>query len=568
MSDRPYTVADAMIDVLKMHGISTVFGYPGGAILPFYDSLPHHPEIKHVLTRHEQGAAFMAQGWARTTGQIGVCVATSGPGGTNLITGIADANLDSVPMLAITGQVPLSMIGKDMFQEVDMTGVTLNITKHNYLVQNPEDIVPIMTEAIHIATSGRPGPVHIDVPKDVQMAPHPRHFELPTIEMAQETPCTDAFKPMSAGVLNEITELLLQAKKPILLVGQGVKHAKAKKEINDFVSLLGIPTVSTLLAKGAIDHDNPHYLGMLGMHGFYHANLAVHEADLILNIGSRFDDRIVGRYDSFGKNAQIIHVDIDESELGKVVHADVPVHSDAKLFLEQMLVNPYLQMLDIQDWRQQIQDWKDDKPYEDKPQTHSMRDCLHAIMEEVRKDPERYILVTDVGQHQMWSSLSCTVLRPEQWLTSGGAGTMGFALPTAAGAAFANPEKTVICISGDGGFQMNLQELSVLADNNLNVKVCILNNQFLGMVRQWQELFYDNNYSAVELTNPDYLKLADAYGIKSLLLTSEEEMQEHHDEIFEEKGPLLIEYQVVKEDNVFPMVPGGKTLGETITQAP
>jgi acetolactate synthase-1/2/3 large subunit len=562
--ERIYTVADAMIDVLEMHGVTTIFGYPGGAILPFYDALPYHPEIKHVLTRHEQGAAFMAQGWARTRKEIGVCVATSGPGGTNLVTGIADANLDSIPILCITGQVPLSMIGKDMFQEVDMTGVTLNITKHNYLVERAEDIVPIMTEAIHIAMSGRPGPVHIDVPKDIQMTAHPRHFKLPKITGAERHPSMKAYKTIDGQTMAEITDLLIQAKRPLLLVGHGVKCAGASKEIRALIHLLGIPTVTTLLGKGTVDHDSPDYLGMLGMHGYYHANLAVHNADLIFNIGSRFDDRIVGRYDKFAMNAQVIHVDIDESELGKVVQTDVPVHSDAKVFLEQLLVNPYLKRLDVQPWRDQIELWKVEKPYEAQTKGYTMRDVLFELEQEVRKNPDQYIIVTDVGQHQMWTSLSCMVSTPEQWLTSGGSGTMGFALPTAIGAAFSHPDKTIIAVNGDGGFQMNLQELSVIKDFNLNVKVLILNNSFLGMVRQWQELFYDNNYSAVAISSPDYKMLAEAYGLPGLTITGRETMLAAHDQLYIERGAVVAEFRVEPEDNLFPMVPGGKTLGQTI----
>lgn len=561
---REYTVADALLDTLKAHGVTHLFGYPGGAILPFYDALPSHPEIKHVLVRHEQAAAFAAQGWARSTKQIGVCCATSGPGGTNLVTGIADAYMDSIPILCITGQVPLEMIGKDMFQEVDMTGITLNITKHNYLVDKAENIVPIVTEAIQIALSGRPGPVHIDIPKNIQAAPHPRVFDIPKIDLSEREPTTQAFEPLNGRVLDEVMRLLKEAKRPMLLLGQGIKHSGADALADDFIQTLGIPTVTTLLAKGVVNLENPYYLGMLGMHGFYESNMGMHHADLILNIGSRFDDRIVGRYDAFGKNAKIIHVDVDSAELGKIVRADLPIHSDAKLFLQQLMARPELTRLSLEPWWEQLQKWKQAKPYHEEMDRFTMRACLASMRELIEQDPDRYILVTDVGQHQMWASLSTNVKSSFQWLTSGGAGTMGFALPTAMGAAMAHPDKTVLCITGDGGIQMNIQEFGTIADHRLNIKVCILNNFFLGMVRQWQELFYENNYSSVAITSPNYEKLAEAYGIEGMTFKSVNDLAQQST-YFDRPGPVVLDYHVEKETNVFPMVPGGKTLGETIS---
>ena len=563
---REYTVADAMLDVLQAHGVSHIFGYPGGAILPFYDALPYHKNITHVLTRHEQGAALMAQGWARTRKEIGVCCATSGPGATNLVTGIADAFMDSIPMLAITGQVPLKMIGKDMFQEVDMQGVTMNITKHNYLVDDPESIVHVMTEAMAIAMSGRPGPVHVDVPKDIQFAPHPREFEIPEINLLKCNPEMKAYRELESAVIDEAITLLKKAKKPMLLIGQGVKLSNAEDLLNKFVEQTGIPCVTTILAKGTVREGTPHYHGYLGMHGFYHSNMAMHEADLILNIGSRFDDRIVGRYDAFGKNATIIHVDIDPSELNKVVTADLAIHADAGKFLQQVLGHTECTTLDVQDWRDQIEHWKQSKPYQTTTDIFSMRNCLASINNEIAKDPERYIVVVDVGQHQMWSMLGCSVADSTKWLCSGGSGTMGFALPTAIGAAFANPNKTVLCITGDGGVQMNIQELGLLHDHNLDVKVMILNNEYLGMVRQWQELFYDHNYSSVSITSPDYCTLAKAYRVPSKRVETNAELKNVHSDIFTSRDPVVVEYCVEKEDNVFPMVPGGKHLGETITE--
>lgn len=562
--DRTYTVADAILDTLKAHGVSTIFGYPGGAILPFYDALPQHKEIEHILVRHEQAAAFAAQGWARSTKEIGVCCATSGPGATNLITGIADAYLDSIPMLCITGQVPLEMIGKDMFQEVDMTGMTLNISKHNYLVDKPEEIVHIVSEAIKIAKSGRPGPVHIDVPKDIMASKHPKNFKIPKIELTSD-PQKQAYHPLENKITENVYKLLHKAKKPVIIAGQGIKHSRAEKKLKEFIDTLGIPTVSTLLAKGTLNEDNcPYYLGMLGMHGFYRANEAVHNADLIISIGSRFDDRIVGTYGSFGKHAKIVHVDIDRAELDKVVKTDISVHSDAKQFLRQMLVHPSIKKLEIDKWWKEIKKWSNEKPYQKSSKDFTIRSALNSLMSEAKKDLENFIFVTDVGQHQMWSSLNLEIPKTTQWLTSGGSGSMGFALPTAIGAAFANPEKTIICISGDGGIQMNIQELATIKDHNLNIKVCILNNNYLGMVRQWQELFYEHNYSEVLISSPDYKKLAEAYKIKGYTLKSQKEVEDKHKEIFHSKKPQVIDYQVLKEDNVFPMVPGGKTLGETI----
>jgi acetolactate synthase-1/2/3 large subunit len=563
MSQRPYTVADAFLDILKHFEVSHIFGYPGGAILPFYDALPYHPEIKHILTRHEQGAAFMAGGWARSTKKIGVCCATSGPGATNLVTGIADANLDSIPMLCITGQVPFNMMGNDMFQEVDVVGVTMGITKHNYLLDDPLKTAQVVAEAITVALSGRPGPVLIDVPKNIMASEHPREFEIPKITYTK-TPKHIYPQGVDVEVCASILQTLQQAKKPIMLIGQGVKHADAEKQLTQFIDALGIPMVHTILAKGAVSPDNPNNLGWLGMHGYYHSNMAIHEADVIFNIGSRFDDRIVGRYDVFGKNATIIHVDIDASELNKIVEVDYAIHADAKDIFEALLEQP-LNQLDISPWHAQIQQWKQEKPYIDEtPEHFSMRNCIKDMNAYIEADPEQFIVVADVGQHQMWASSGCFCNDTTKWLCSGGAGTMGFALPTAIGAAFAHPDKTILCISGDGGFQMNLQELSVIKDYNLNIKVMVLNNSFLGMVRQWQELFYDHNYSSVAITSPDYVKLADAYGLPATLVTDQESLVIAHEGQMATEGGHLIEYQVVKEDNVMPMVPAGKHLGETI----
>lgn len=562
MPEREYTVADAILDTLKAHGVTYIFGFPGGAVLPFYDALSRHPEIKHVLVRNEQGAVFAAQGWARSTGKIGVCLSTSGPGGANLITGIADAYMDSIPILCLTGQVPLSVIGTDAFQEVDMTGVTLNITKHNYLLDKPEEAVRVVTEAIHIALTGRPGPVHIDLPKDVQAAPHSCNFQIPKLDFSATDPMMAAYKPVDETIITQVAALLKQAERPLLIVGHGAKCSGATSEVRGLVEKLGIPTVNTLLGKGVTDSSSEYDLGMLGMHGFYHANMAAHEADLIINLGSRFDDRIVGRYDVFGKKAKVIHVDIDRAELNKVVTSDLPIHSDVKKFIKALL--PHVNKLSIDPWLQKIRIWANEKPYDPTPGNFTVRDCYAAIRREIAKNPDQYIVVADVGQHQMWASLSMRVPEPHKWLASGGAGTMGFSLPNSVGAAFANPDKTIVCLVGDGGMQMNIQELAVLMDYGLDIKVCVMNNSYLGMVRQWQDLFYEKNYSGVNITSPDFVKVAEGYHLPGQTVSSMEELPAAMVRIFANRGPMVSEFRVLEEDNVFPMVPGGKTLGETI----
>ena len=555
-----YYTSDAVLDLLEHFWVTTMFGYPWGTIMPFYDRIHNH-KIKHILVRNEQAAGFAASWWARSTWKLWVCVATSGPGGTNVLTAIADAYLDSVPLLFITGQVPSNMLGKDMFQEVDMMGLTMNITKHNFLVTNPDNIVQTFVDAIEIATSGRPWPVHIDFPKDIQLSKISENFIIPKSTITSRIP-----KRVEMNRIDKILTMINSAKKPILIVGHGVKLAWAEDELNSFINKTGIPTVTTLLAKWIISPNNENYLWMLWMHGFYHSNIAVNKADLIINIGSRFDDRIVGTYDSFWKNAKIIHVDIDKAELDKVVKADLSINADAKVFLGEILSDPNIIPLEISDWKKMINSYKKEKPYEEKTKFFSMRNVLNKIQSIMEENLDDYIIVTDVGQHQMFCSLNLKIENPKNWLTSWGAGTMWFGLPNAIWAALANPEKTVIIIAGDGGIQMNIQELATIKDHSLNIKIIVLNNHFLWMVRQWQELFFDKNYSEVFITSPEFAQLAESYGIEGDTINNEEELKEKLEERIYKKWPVMINIHIEQEENLFPMVPAGKTLWETIVE--
>lgn len=561
-----YTVSDAIIDTLKAHWVSTLFGYPGWAVIPFYDKLSKHKEMKHVLVRHEQACWFAAQGWARTTKDIWVCIATSWPWATNVVTAIADAYLDSIPMLFISGQVPLNTIWNDMFQEVDMTGITLNITKHNYIVEKWEDAVKIVTEAIAIAKSGRPWPVHIDLPKDISTMEHPRNFQIPKIDLRKNHPMLKAYDRVDLEKVDQVVSLLNKAKKPVLLIGQWIKHANAEKEIDEFIEKTWIPTVSTLLAKWILKDWNENYLWMLWMHWFYHSNEAMHNADLILNIWSRFDDRIVWNYSSFWKNAKIIHIDIDKSELNKVVKVDFSIHTDAKIFLKEVLTDPNLKKLDIENWKKEIQDNKNKHPYKKDTKWFSIRTVILQVTQLSKDNTDNFIFITDVWQHQMWSALWLEIENPKNWLTSWWSWTMWFWLPVALWAAFANPNKTVVVIAWDWGAQMNIQELATIKDHNLNIKFLIVNNSFLWMVRQWQDLFFDKNYSSVDITSPDFKKVSEAYWIEWFQTNKREESFEILKEVLNKKWPNVVEFKVEKEDNVFPMVPWGKTLGETINE--
>ncbi|WP_019586854.1 biosynthetic-type acetolactate synthase large subunit [Deinococcus apachensis] len=553
MTQQDMTGAKALWATLAAHGINTVFGYPGGAIMPVYDALTFYPEVRHILGRHEQGAIHAAEGWAKATGEIGVCIATSGPGATNLVTGLADAMLDSVPILAITGNVARHLMGTDAFQEADITGITLPITKHNYVVRDVEELPRVIAEAIRIARSGRPGPVLVDIPKDVQLAAY--HGEIAAPHARPEIP---APKPEA---IEKARELLRSARKPVIMVGGGSLDAAA--EITALAHAWDIPVITTLMGLGSFPASDPLWLGMPGMHGSVAANRAISEADVLLGIGLRFDDRVTGRVNGFAPNASIIHVDLDAAEIGKIVRTHVPVRGEARV-AAQMLAEG-AQKLDLPEWREKIAEWK---TRTQDPDHWGAGYAVKAVVDRLRPDD---ILSSDVGQHQMLAAQLARFERPRRWINSGGLGTMGFGFPAAIGAGMAEPGVRSIVIAGDGGFQMTAQELATLKKYDIrNVKICIINNSFLGMVRQWQELFHERRYSEVYLgdSNPDFLKLADAYGVPAYRADRAEELPEAIDAWLNDPKSSLLEIVVPNEHGVFPMVPAGASLSEMIETEP
>ncbi|TDE85713.1 biosynthetic-type acetolactate synthase large subunit [Deinococcus sp. S9] len=553
MTQGEMTGAKALWATLARHGINTVFGYPGGAIMPVYDALTFYPEVRHILTRHEQGAIHAAEGWAKATGEIGVCLATSGPGATNLVTGLADAMMDSVPILAITGNVARHLMGTDAFQEADITGITLPITKHNYVVREVEELPRILAEAIRIARSGRPGPVLVDIPKDIQLAPYHGEIAAPHARPEAPAPAPEA--------IQRARELLRGAKKPVLLVGGG--SLDAASEITALARAWHLPVITTLMGLGAFPASDPLWLGMPGMHGSVAANRAISEADVLLGIGLRFDDRVTGRVNGFAPNAAIIHVELDAAEIGKIVRTHVPVRGDAAIAAR--LLTEGAQRLDLPEWQAQLEAWK---ARTQKPDHWGAASAVQAVVERLRPDD---ILASDVGQHQMLAAQLARFERPRRWLNSGGLGTMGFGFPAAIGAALAEPGVRSVVIAGDGGFQMTAQELATLKMYDIrNVKICIINNSYLGMVRQWQELFHERRYSEVWLgdSNPDFLKLADAYGVPGYRATSAEELPAAINAWLADPKSALLEIVVPHEHGVFPMVPAGAALSEMIEQEP
>lgn len=559
MTNKPKTGADLLIELLIEQNVDTIFGYPGGAVLPIYDAMYRsNGEFKHILTRHEQGAIFAAEGYARVTGKTGVVIATSGPGATNLITGITDAMMDSIPLVIFTGQVAKTVIGTDAFQESDVLGITTPITKYNYQVDDVRDLPRVVNEAFHIASTGRPGPVVIDVPKNISEAlpegSFNRDFDLPGYQ-----PTTKP-NPMQ---IRKVIDALEKAKKPIVIAGAGVLFAEATEELKQFVERSQIPVVNTLLGLGSFPGSHPLSLGMGGMHGTYTANMAMYECDLLINIGARFDDRLTGNLAHFAPNAKVAHIDIDPAEIGKNVNTEIPVVADAKEALKALLEKD-VKKLNHQEWLNQLENNKKEFPlwYDRSDEAIAPQWLVEKIHEYTNGEA---IVTTDVGQHQMWAAQYYTLDKPFNWVSSGGLGSMGFGFPAAIGAQIGRPNDVVVSINGDGGFQMNLQELILLKQWNLPVKVIILNNAALGMVRQWQEEFYEERYSQSLLDmNPDFVKLAESYGIRGVKVEKEEDVEKVLQEIFAYDGPVLADFRIVKKEKVLPMVAPGKGINQML----
>jgi acetolactate synthase I/II/III large subunit len=550
------TGAEIFVRSLIKEKVEVVFGYPGGATIGVYDALHDISDINHVLTRHEQGATHAAEGYAKATGKPGVVLVTSGPGATNTVTGIADAFMDSIPLVVFTGQVPLRLIGNDAFQEADIVGITRPITKHNYLVRDVSELAKTIKEAFFIATSGRPGPVLVDLPKDVMA--QKAHFEYP------DTVTLRTYNPVVEGHQKQIqraAELISRAKRPVLYVGGGVILSDAAEELTAFAEKLRCPVTTTLHGLGSYPETHRLALGMLGMHGTWYANMAVHFSDVLIAVGARFDDRVTGKVEEFAPEAEVIHIDIDPAAISKNVRVDVPIVGDVKRVLPSLTsaVHP----LETEDWLRTIEQWKAEHPlrYQSGEEIRAQQ-VIHALAEQTAGNA---IIVTDVGQHQMWAAQFFTWARPRTHITSGGLGTMGFSLPAAMGAAFGRKDLPIVSISGDGGFQMNSQEMATIAQHRLPIKIFVINNGFLGMVRQWQELFWRRRYSQVELSNPDFVKLAEAYGCRGMRATKGDEVEgvirkalEYND------GPVLVEFVVAREDNVYPMIPANATVNEML----
>lgn len=561
------TGAKALLESLRREGVEIIFGYPGGAVIPLYDEIYHCDFLQHVLVRHEQGGGHMAEGYSHATGKVGVCIGTSGPGATNLVTAICDAMMDSIPMVAITGQVRTEVIGKDAFQEADITGITMPITKHNWLVKDVNDLPRVMHEAFHIARSGRPGPVLVDVPVDVFRAIV--EYDPDEVQNIEISSFKSDFKVHKVQV-KRAAELIAQAKKPVLYVGGGAKAAGAEHLVQALAHKTGFPVTTTLHGLGTFPENDPLSLGMLGMHGTAYANLAVEHCDLLIAIGARFDDRVTGKVSAFAQNAKVIHFDIDPGEINKVRRADVSIVGNCAEALEALL--PLVdETQDISEWRAELDVWRSDMPleYNDGAQDGT----LHAewVIREIARLTDRNVVVTtDVGQHQMWAAQHFGMRSPRQFITSGGLGTMGFGLPAAIGASFGvGPDKDVWCISGDGSFQMCIQELIVATIYKLPVKIAILNNTFLGMVRQWQEMFWQKHYSSVDMERaPDFVLVAEAYGMLGLRCDNVADVEATIRKAMETEGPVLMDFRVVKETNVYPMIPSGQTVGDMIVRKP
>ncbi len=575
------TGAEIVTESLRREGVDLVFGYPGGVVIPLYDVLQRTPDIRHILVRHEQGATHMADGYARATGKPGVVIASSGPGATNTVTGIATAYMDSIPMVVFTGQVPVHLIGNDAFQESDTVGITRPITKHNFLIKETEDVARVISEAFFIASTGRPGPVLIDLPKDVQIGT--AKFEYP------ERPAIRGYKPNydgHAGQIKKAAEMITAAKKPVLYVGGGAIISGAAEEVRQLAQKAAAPVTTTLMGLGAFPERDDLSLKMLGMHGTWYANTAVMQCDLLVNIGARFDDRVTGNLDEFSQNSKKIHIDIDPSSMNKNVKVDLPIVGDVKHVLKQLI--PLVERADTEDWLKQIHQWRHEHPL-----TYDSTDAVHEEgltgpedepVQQANKLPLRaqYVIekvgeatageafvVTDVGQHQMWAAQWYGFNKPRTMITSGGLGTMGFGLPAAIGVQLAYPDNDVVVISGDGSIQMNIQEMATAVACGLPIKIILLNNGFLGMVRQWQDLFYAKRYSEVDLraSNPDFVKLAEAFGAVGIRVFRDEDVVDSLAEAMKiNDRPVFMDFVIAEEDNVFPMIPAGAASHEMIEE--
>jgi acetolactate synthase-1/2/3 large subunit len=562
--------ARMLLECLVREGVECFFGYPGGVTLPLYDAVYDHP-IRHVLVRHEENAAFAASGYAMATGRVGVCCATSGPGATNLVTGLVNALMDSTPLVAITGQVHSKLIGSDAFQEADTFGITRSCTKHNYLVTNLGELPQVVHEAFYIASSGRPGPVLVDIPKDVFQGQ--AHY---TPVSAIHLPGYKVFTEGHTGQIRRAAQMICDASRPLIYAGGGIISANATAELREFTELTGAPVVCTLMGLGGLPSDHPHFISMPGMHGSYAANMSLSHCDLLIALGTRFDDRVTGRLNAFAPHAKVIHVDIDPAEVGKNRTPDLPIVGDARRVLVKL--NKLLAAMSPADrcrnpaarerWWAQVRAWKQEHPLapvfsdtEIKPQ--------HLMAEIDRASGGRAIVTSDVGQHQMWAAQLIRFQEPRLWINSGGLGSMGFGLPAAIGAQFARPDKLVFSLVGDGGFQMSIPELATIAGNGLPIKIVVMNNGYLGMVRQWQTLFYNNRLSAVTLDAfPDAEKLAAAYGFRGRTVERPGELRAAIDEAVNEPGPYLLNVKVSPEENVYPMVPAGAALNEMVLTPP
>jgi acetolactate synthase-1/2/3 large subunit len=546
--------AEAILECLRLEGVEVIFGLPGGVLLPLYDAL-YDSNIRHILVRHEQAAAHAADGYARATGRVGVCLATSGPGATNLVTGIATAYMDSVPIVAMTGQVPTHLIGNDAFQEADITGITMPITKHNYLVRKSSEIPRVFREAFYIARTGRPGPVLIDLPRDVTDSE--LEFSYPELDLPGYNPVTTVHKLQ----IKKAASALMSAERPVIYAGGGVKYADTHEELLAIAERLMAPVTTTLMGVGCFPENHPLSLGMLGMHGTKYANYAIQESDLLLAIGARFDDRVTGKLASFAPRAKIIHIDVDPAEIGKNVRVDIPIVGDAKNALKELL--GFVQQRPSTEWNEKILRWKREHPLR-----YIMSDQVikpQFVIEKIYELAPDAIITTEVGQNQMWAAQFFKHTDPRKFISSGGLGTMGYGFPAAIGAKIGRPDCTVIDIAGDGSFLMNSQELATAVINEIPVKVAILNNGFLGMVRQWQELFYNKRYSHTDLRgSPDFVKLAEAYGAIGLRATKPSEVEPVIKEALESDKPAVIDFVIPMEEKVSPMVPAGAAINEIL----